>query len=104
MKRLSTSGCCSACLVLALLAPLLFSQSPPANPDKTVVFETAVLPVFQTSCVPCHGTAVKMKELDLSTFAGVIKGGDDGPVITPGKPQESRLYEMVEKGMMPKGG
>ncbi|HXI44569.1 MAG TPA: c-type cytochrome domain-containing protein, partial [Bryobacteraceae bacterium] len=45
-----------------------------------------------------------MRELDLSTFAGVMKGGDDGPVVTPGKPQESRLYEMVQKGVMPKGG
>ena len=45
-----------------------------------------------------------MRELDLSTFAGVVRGGDDGPVVTPGKPQESRLYQMVEKGAMPKGG
>jgi hypothetical protein len=90
--------------MLALNAPLLLAQSPPGNPDKTVVFENRVLPIFQASCVPCHGSALKTRELDLSTFAGVIKGGDDGPVVAPGKPQESRLYEMVEKGTMPKGG
>ena len=45
-----------------------------------------------------------MKELDLSTFAGVMKGSEAGAVVTAGTPQESRLYEMVEKGAMPKGG
>src|SRR5260370_6727380 len=104
MTRFSTSRCCAACLIVVLQSPLLFAQSPPSNPDKTVIFETSVLPIFQASCIPCHSSALKMRELDLSTFAGVIKGGDDGPVVTPGKPQESRLYEMVEKGAMPKGG
>ncbi len=105
MRRFSISRCCcSACLILFLQSALFFAQSPPANPDKTVPFETSVLPIFEASCVACHGSALKMRELDLSTFAGVIKGGDDGPVVTPGKPQDSRLYEMVEKGVMPKGG
>ncbi len=105
MRRFSISRCCcSACLILFLQSALFFAQSPPANPDKTVPFETSVLPIFEASCVACHGSALKMRELDLSTFAGVIKGGDDGPVVTPGKPQDSRLYEMVEKGAMPKGG
>ena len=45
-----------------------------------------------------------MMQLDLSTFEGVMKGGESGRVITPGKPQQSRLFELVEKGAMPKGG
>jgi hypothetical protein len=94
----------AACLILLSTSLRVFAQSPPANPDKAVTFETSVLPIFQANCFPCHSSAMKMRELDLSTFAGVIKGGDDGPVVTPGKPQESRLYEMVEKGVMPKGG
>ncbi len=103
MKRFFSFRC-GARLMLALTSPLLLAQSPPANPEKTPIFEARVLPIFQASCVPCHGPALKTRELDLSTFAGVTKGGEDGPVVTPGKPQESRLYEMVEKGTMPKGG
>lgn len=97
-------GFFAVCRILFLNSLLALAQSPPATADRTVTFETSVLPIFQSTCVPCHGSAVKMRDLDLSTFAGVIKGGDDGPVVTPGKPQESRLYEMVEKGTMPKGG
>jgi hypothetical protein len=87
-----------------MLALSVFAQSQPTDPDKTVIFETKVLPIFQANCVPCHGSAVRMRELDLSTFPSVLKGGDDGPVVIPGKPQESRLYQMVERGTMPKGG
>jgi len=46
----------------------------------------------------------KLKELDLSTYTGVMKGSEAGPVIVPGKSQESRLFELIEKGAMPKGG
>jgi hypothetical protein len=45
-----------------------------------------------------------MKELDLSSLAGLIKGSESGAVVVAGAPQDSRLYEMVQKGQMPKGG
>ncbi len=90
--------------MLVVAAAPIFPQSPPANPDKNVTFEGTVLPIFKASCVPCHGPAVKTRGLDLSTLEGVLKGGEDGPVVAPGKPQESRLFEIVEKGSMPKGG
>jgi len=96
--RFSISPPYATRLILVLHSALVFAQPTPET------FETSVLTIFQANCVPCHGSAVKMRELDLSTFAGVMKGGDDGPVVTPGKPQESRLYEVVQKGAMPKGG
>ena len=94
------------CLVSILLpgtASLTLAQSTQASP-KTITFEGNVQPILQANCVPCHGQRVKMKELDLSTFAGIMKGSESGTVVTPGAPQESRLYEMVQKGAMPKGG
>src|SRR5258708_19152135 len=102
--RFLISRLCAVCLILVLHSALVFAQSTPEKRDNSATFETSVLPMFQASCIPCHSSALKMRGLDLSTFAGVIKGGDDGPVVTPGKPKESRLYEMVKKGAMPKGG
>jgi hypothetical protein len=93
-------------LVFAMLPgrfPLIFAQPAPIT-SKGITFEGNVLPILQANCVPCHGPAVKMKELDLSTFAGIMKGSEAGAVVTAGAPQESRLYEMVQKGAMPKGG
>jgi hypothetical protein len=45
-----------------------------------------------------------MKELNLSTYQTALKGSESGPVITPGKPEDSRLYHMVKEGLMPPGG
>ena len=66
-------------------------------------FESAVAPIFQANCVPCHGTRVKMKDLDLSSLDAVMRGSESGPVLTPGKPAESRLLQMVREGKMPMG-
>jgi mono/diheme cytochrome c family protein len=88
-----------AILILAASNVLVLGQS-----KKPVSFESDVLPIFQASCVACHGSAVKMKDLDLSSLAGVTKGSDAGPVVTPGDPDDSRLYKMVQTGAMPKGG
>jgi mono/diheme cytochrome c family protein len=66
-------------------------------------FETDVLPLFQAKCLRCHGDKAKKAELDLRTRAGILKGSESGPVIQPGKPQESLLYEMVHSGKMPPG-
>ncbi len=73
-------------------------------PLKKVSFETDVLPIFKTNCVQCHGTEVKIKEMNLGTLEGVLKGSESGPVVIPGRLDESRLYKMVHEGLMPPGG
>ena len=90
-------------LVVVLYVPRMPAQpAPPAS--KTLSFEANVLPILQANCVPCHGATVRMKELDLSSLAGLMKGSESGPVVAAGAPQESRLYRLIEKGEMPKGG
>jgi mono/diheme cytochrome c family protein len=66
-------------------------------------FETDVLPLFQAKCLRCHGEKAKKAELDLRTRASILKGGESGPVVQPGKPEESPLYEMTHSGKMPPG-
>src|SRR5579884_1236627 len=66
-------------------------------------FETDILPLLQAKCLRCHGEKAKKAELDLRTRAGILKGSESGPVVQPGKPQESILYEMVHSGKMPPG-
>src|SRR5579875_3848286 len=66
-------------------------------------FESDILPLLQAKCLRCHGEKAKKAELDLRTRAGILKGSESGPVVQPGKPQESLLYEMVRSGKMPPG-
>src|SRR5258708_267377 len=65
------------------------------------LFRADIQPLFEPKCLRCHNTKVRKAELDLSTHAAVLKGGESGPVVVPGKPEESPLYEMVHEGQMP---
>ena len=73
-------------------------------PAKKVQFETDVLPILKANCVQCHGTETKIKEMNLSTFEGVMKGSESGPVVIAGRSGESRLYKMVSERLMPPAG
>jgi mono/diheme cytochrome c family protein len=67
-------------------------------------FEKNVLPIFQANCQQCHNTRVKTKDLNLMSIDGALKGSESGPVVMPGKRDDSPLYRMVRDGQMPPGG
>jgi hypothetical protein len=71
-----------------------------AKASRVPRFETDVQPILQASCVRCHGEK-KKADLDLRTLAGVLKGGESGPAVVPGKAEDSRLFKMVHEGAMP---
>jgi mono/diheme cytochrome c family protein len=88
-------------LALALLAAIGSAQTPDAS--KTLPFDSTAGPIFKSNCVGCHGAAVKMKELNLSTEETALKGSESGPVVVPGNPDESILFKKVQSGTMPMG-
>jgi mono/diheme cytochrome c family protein len=69
-------------------------------------FETRVRPVLVANCEDCHGDDEK-GGLRVDSRDALLKGGVDGPVIVPGKPDESLLIKAVRHAegapMMPKG-
>ncbi|MCR9199588.1 MAG: DUF1592 domain-containing protein [Planctomycetaceae bacterium] len=64
-------------------------------------FETAVAPILARNCLECHDAASRAGELNLATSAAAIKGGDGGPVIVPGRPEDSSLWLSVDSDAMP---
>ena len=46
-------------------------------------------PIFDVNCVKCHGPLDQKSGLELDTAQAALKGSEDGPVIVPGKPEES---------------
>ena len=60
-------------------------------------YEAKVRPVLVEHCYACHSSqAKKLKgRLLLDTTEGIRKGGESGPVIMPGRPDESLLIEAV---------
>src|SRR5688500_15632205 len=57
--------------------------------------------ILQARCVKCHGEKARKADLDLSAPAGLLRGGESGKAVVPGKPDESPLYEKVHSGAMP---
>jgi mono/diheme cytochrome c family protein len=88
---------------LALLLTLLYAA--PAAAAEPTMFAERIAPVLRQRCLSCHG-AKKRGGLDLTTRAGLLKGGDGGTVVTPGSAAKSRLLQMVSgpDAKMPKEG
>src|SRR6266542_1225327 len=79
----------------------LSGADPKEDRAKSPSYQEDVRPLFQAKCVRCHGGKAPKGDLDLSTPAGARKGGESGPAIVAGKPEESPLYEKVHGGSMP---
>ncbi len=59
-------------------------------------FTTKIEPLLKQRCFECHSHEKKMRGgLTLDSRSGWEKGGDLGPAVVPGKPEESLLIRMV---------
>lgn len=66
---------------------------PPA--DKTVTYASDIKPLFEHSCVKCHGEQKPKGKLRLDSLEGILKGGEDGKVVAPGKSTDSVLMANI---------
>ncbi len=66
-------------------------------------FNRDIRPLFRDHCVKCHGSLRQEAKLNLGVPVGIARGGKGGAVIVPGQPQDSRLWELVERDEMPEG-
>src|SRR5438552_2642136 len=81
---------------------LLFASAPVVV-AVPLTFEKNIRPILKAHCFDCHGEGEKLKGgLDLRLQRLMLKGGDDGAVIVPGKPEKSLLLKLVQSGEMPK--
>jgi hypothetical protein len=93
-------------IVLGAGAPL---RAPGAEPSATQAefFEQKIRPLLSSRCFECHGPKKHKGGLRLDSRASILEGGDSGPALVPGKPEESRLIEAIgysdDLKMPPKG-
>lgn len=99
-------------LLLSALVVTSASQAD-SSPDQLAFFESKVRPVLVNHCYGCHSADAQTKgKLKAGLFAdsreGLLAGGESGPALVPGKPEESLLLKVLNhevKGaeMPPKG-
>ena len=82
-------------LALLTFTTILTAAEPPVS------FEKEIQPIFESSCLKCHGAKIQLSQLDLRTREAAQR------VLTPGKAEQSRLYRLIsgaEKPAMPMDG
>ena len=105
------------CLVLAALGPVLWSAlgaeeektAPAPEPipiadlkrDAPVDFAAEIVPIFRKNCLACHNATEAKGELVLETPAAILKGGETGPAVVPGKSEESLLLKAASHALKP---
>lgn len=80
------------------LLPLLLAlvAAPLRADDGAEFFEKRVRPLLMDKCLECHSADKKVKGgLRLDLREGWAVGGDSGPALVPGKPEESLLIKAV---------
>mgnify|MGYP003645132376 CR=1 FL=1 len=72
------------------------TASPAGNRVNETFFTTQVLPILEARCFECHAHEQKIKGgLALDSPSGLRTGGEGGPILVPGSPEESRLITAV---------
>ena len=62
-------------------------------------YASDIAPIFRGWCVSCHqpgGQGYAASRLDLTTYQGLMKGTEFGPMVIPGQPDVSNLIVLIE--------
>jgi mono/diheme cytochrome c family protein len=99
-------------LAVALLPSLLVAQEKSSgfSAKDYEYFEKTIRPLLHKRCYSCHGADTKKLRggLRLDSRAGFVTGGDSGPLVVAGKPDDSLIigairYDSVGFQMPPVG-
>jgi WD40 repeat protein len=79
---------------------------PVVRPSRTdaLEFYRDILPLLRENCLPCHNRTTTKADLLLETPADLLKGGESGTALVPGKSAESLVFKVsahLEKPRMP---
>jgi len=82
-------------LLIILLGSILSAHAAGPTPKQIEFFENRIRPILAQHCQECHGIKKQESGLRLDARELVLKGGDSGPAMVIGKPDESLLIEAV---------
>ena len=94
--------------VTALAADADLTKLPPAAKKEGLTFEKDIRPLFEKSCLKCHGPEKKKGDLRLDSLEATLKGGENGPNVVKGDGAKSTLVHSVarlteDEAMPPEG-
>ena len=60
-----------------------------------VDYQKDIRPIFEAKCFKCHGPKKQKGDLRLDSPQAILAGSEDGKVIVPGKPDQSKLIKLI---------
>ena len=98
MRSMSRNTAVAMTTVLVGLLGNTFAAEPKFDAAQVEFFEKKVRPILVNHCYECHSGIVGVvgrSGLRLDSREAVLKGGDSGPAIILGKPDESRMIRFI---------
>lgn len=82
--------------LIAYVPAIALAQTPTA--EQLSFFEAKVRPILSARCYTCHSQSAKKLKggLKLDSRDTILKGGDNGPALVPGKPADSLLVKAIK--------
>jgi cytochrome c553 len=109
--RLLARWACPLLLAAGMVSMMAGQAAAEPNEDGITFFEKSIRPLLVKHCYSCHSAEAESQGklqagLSLDTKEAMLTGGESGPVIVPGKPNESLLIEALkyESYEMPPSG
>jgi len=88
----------SCCLVILFAASGLSraEEVRVISPEHAEFFEKKIRSLLMNECYECHSSDEAESELQVDSLAALLHGGERGPAIVVGKPEESLLISAVK--------
>lgn len=78
----------------------------PESYQEKALYTGVIQPILDQKCVSCHNPQKTKGELLMHNYKGIMSGGEEGPIISLNKPEESEMLRRIhlpkdEKKHMP---
>ncbi len=91
-------------VVFSPLTPTPLPTALPTQPPPEVsaaTWEAGLAGTFEQKCGTCHSSAANLGGLNMSTYEGILAGGNSGVVVISGDPDGSPLIVLQSRGDHP---
>jgi mono/diheme cytochrome c family protein len=73
------------------------SKLPAASTKTGLSFDKDIKPIFDKSCIKCHGAEKQKGKLRLDTLEATLKGGENGESVVKGNSAKSTLVHTIAR-------
>ncbi len=73
------------------------SKLPAASTKTGLTFDKDIKPIFDKSCIKCHGAEKQKGKLRLDTLEATLKGGENGESVVKGNSAKSPLVHTIAR-------